>query len=345
MSTGDTTVSAITQPDGARTTIEPASDDLTARGSDGPAQQLAIRTRQLTKTYGTRNAVDRMNLEVPMGVVAGFVGPNGAGKTTTIRMLLALIRPTSGSVEVLGVSSGNPSGYLPRVGALIEGPAFYPTMSARRNLEILAALARIDNARIDPLLKQVGLEGRERDAVKTYSLGMRQRLGIAAALLPNPSLLVLDEPTNGLDPAGILEIRQLIRQLRDQGITILISSHLLAEVEQIADWIILLNQGQVVYQGWMDTLLASRQNALIAGAASEDELRIVAAVAREHQYETTLADGKLRIVAPPDFARTLNKEAMAAGAVLTELTVDRTSLEDTFFSLTESPAGASSAAR
>jgi ABC-2 type transport system ATP-binding protein len=338
-------MSVITLPEGAGTTVEPAPSDLPAHTPADQAPRLAIRTRQLTKTYGPRNAVNGMNLEVPMGVVAGFVGPNGAGKTTTIRMLLALIKPTSGSVEVLGVPSSDPSSYLPHVGAMIEGPAFYPTMSARRNLEILTALGGIDKGRIDPLLKQVGLEGRERDAVKTYSLGMRQRLGIAAALLPNPSLLILDEPTNGLDPAGIQEIRQLIRQLRDQGVTILISSHLLAEVEQIADWIILLNHGEVVYQGWMDTLLESRQGALIAGAASEDELRVAAAVARGHQYESELAGGQLRIFAPADFARTLNKESMAAGAILTGLTVDRTSLEETFFSLTEPTAGVSSAAQ
>ena len=338
-------MSRVTRPDDAGVRVEAASDMLASHVSGGQARQLAICTRQLTKTYGPRNAVDGINLEIPLGVVAGFVGPNGAGKTTTIRMLLALIQPTSGSVEVLGESSSNPSGYLPRVGALIEGPAFYPAMSAQRNLEILAALGGIEQGRIDPLLKQVGLEGRERDAVRTYSLGMRQRLGIAAALLPNPSLLVLDEPTNGLDPAGILEIRRLIRQLCEQGITILISSHLLAEVEQIADWIILLNQGQVVYQGWMDALLASRQNALIVGAASEDELRIAATVARKHQYEATLADGKLRILAPAEFARILNKETMAAGAVLTELTIDRTSLEKTFFSLTEPSVGAASAAK
>jgi ABC-2 type transport system ATP-binding protein len=184
-----------------------------------------------------------------------------------------------------------------------------------------------------------------RRRVGGFSLGMKQRLGIAAALLPNPALLILDEPTNGLDPAGIQEIRQLIRQLREQGVTILISSHLLAEVEQIADWIILVNQGEVVYQGWMDALLESRQGALIASAASENELRIAAAVASSHRYESTLADGRLRILAPASFARTLNKESMAAGAVLTELTVDRTSLEETFFSLTEPAAGASSAAQ
>ena len=338
-------MSVITLPEGAETIVEPAPSDLLAHMPADQAPKLAIRTSQLTKTYGPRNAVNGVNLDVPIGVVAGFVGPNGAGKTTTIRMLLALIKPTSGSVEVLGVPSSDPSSYLPRVGALIEGPAFYPTMSARRNLEILAALGGIDKRRIDPLLAQVGLQGREGDAVKTYSLGMRQRLGIAAALLPDPALLILDEPTNGLDPAGIQEIRQLIWQLRDQGVTILISSHLLAEVEQIADWIILLNHGEVVYQGWMDALLESRQGALIVSAATDDELRIAAAVASSHQYESELADGSLRILAPADFARTLNKESMAAGAVLTELTVDRTSLEETFFSLTEPASGASSAAQ
>jgi ABC-2 type transport system ATP-binding protein len=298
---------------------------------------LAIRTEQLTKRYGTRAAVDGVSLQVPIGVIAGFVGPNGAGKTTTIRMLLALARPTAGRIEVLGVSSSRPEDYLPRVGALIEGPAFYPGLSARRNLEVLAALGGIDWRRIEPLLAQVGLQGRERDAVKTYSQGMRQRLGIAAALLPSPSLLILDEPTNGLDPAGIQEIRQLLRDLREQGITILMSSHLLAEVEQIADWIILLNQGKVAYQGWMDALLKGQQTALIVGAASADELRIIAAVAREQQYESELGDGQLRVLAPANFAGTLNQRALEAGAVITELHVERSSLEETFFSLTEQP--------
>src|SRR5205085_2767105 len=192
-----------------------------------PATAPAIRTANLTKTYGSRNAVDGVSIEVPTGVIAGFVGPNGAGKTTTIRMLLALVRPTAGRVEVLGIPATHPAGYLSRVGALIEAPAFYPGLSARRNLEILATLGGISTQRVDPLLAQVGLQGREGDAVKTYSLGMRQHLGIAAALLPNPALLILDEPANGLDPAGILEIRQLLRHLREQGITILISSHLL----------------------------------------------------------------------------------------------------------------------
>jgi ABC-2 type transport system ATP-binding protein len=301
--------------------------------STGPS--LAMHTEHLTKTYGARNAVDDLTMEVPVGAIAGFVGPNGAGKTTTIRMLLSLIRPTAGSVEVLGTPASRPAEYLPRVGALIEGPAFYPGLSARRNLEILAALGGIDKQGVDPLLEQVGLRGREADAVKTYSLGMRQRLGIAAALLPNPALLILDEPTNGLDPSGIQEIRHLLHRLKGQGVTILVSSHLLAEVEQMADWIILLKEGRLVYQGWMDQLLDQRQSALVVRAASEDDLRIVAAVARKQHYESELIDGRLRVLAPAGFAGDLNRAAMSAGVALTEIYPERSSLEETFFALTE----------
>jgi ABC-2 type transport system ATP-binding protein len=162
--------------------------------------ELAIRTSGLTKRYGSRAVVDGIDLELPRGIISGFVGPNGAGKTTTLRMLLGLIRPSAGSGEVLGAPITTPAAYLARVGALIESPAFYPTVSGRRNLEILAALGRHDRRRADALLDQVGLAGRGGDAFKSYSLGMKQRLGIAAALLPDPELLVLDEPTNGLDP-------------------------------------------------------------------------------------------------------------------------------------------------
>ncbi len=310
----------------------PAPDPTTRPGP-------VIRTRNLTKTYGTRNAVDGVSMEIPAGVVAGFVGPNGAGKTTTIRMLLALIRPSAGSVEVLGTPATHPADYLPRVGALIEGPAFYPGLSARRNLEILATLGGLSTARVGPLLAQVGLQGREGDLVKTYSLGMKQRLGIAAALLPDPALLILDEPTNGLDPAGIQEVRHLIGQLKEQGVTILISSHLLAEVEQIADWIVLLNKGRVVYQGWLDALLAGRQGTLVVEADGAHDLEIVAAVARKGQYDSTLVDGRLRVQAPASFARDLNQGAMEAGVVLTQLYSEHTSLEETFFALTEGTDG------
>jgi ABC-2 type transport system ATP-binding protein len=185
------------------------------------------------------------------------------------------------------------------------------------------------------LLTRVGLEGREADVVKTYSMGMRQRLGIAAALLPDPALLILDEPANGLDPAGILEIRQLIRQLKEQGVTVLVSSHLLSEVEQMADWIILLHRGKLLYQGWLEDLLEQRQNTLLVRASTQQELQIVAAEARKANYESKLKDGYLSILAPPEFAGQLNRSAMDAGVVLTELHSERPSLEETFFTLTD----------
>jgi ABC-2 type transport system ATP-binding protein len=297
-----------------------------------------MKTEHLTKTYGTRNAVNDLTMEVPAGAIAGFVGPNGAGKTTTIRMLLSLIRPTSGSVEVLGTPATRPAEYLHRVGALIEGPAFYPGQSARRNLEILAALGGISKQRVDPLLEQVGLRGREADAVKSYSLGMRQRLGIAAALLPDPALLILDEPTNGLDPSGIQEIRHLLHRLNGQGVTIMVSSHLLTEVEQIADWIILLKEGRLVYQGWMDQLLDQGQGEIMVRTASEADLGIVAAVARKQGYATEQIDGRLRVLAPASFAGDLNRAAMSAGVTLIEIYPERTSLEEKFFAMTEGAA-------
>src|ERR1700692_2917021 len=184
------------------------------------AGEPAVKTAGLTKRYGTRAVVDAIDLELPRGVISGFVGPHGAGKTTTLRMLLGLIRPSAGTGEVLGHSITDPASYLARVGALIESPAFYPTISGRRNLEILAALGRHDRRRVTTLLAQVGLGDRGGDVFKSYSLGMKQRLGIAAALLPDPELLVLDEPTNGLDPHGIAEIRSLLRSFADEGMTV-----------------------------------------------------------------------------------------------------------------------------
>jgi ABC-2 type transport system ATP-binding protein len=312
-------------------------EDRETRGHPNvpPGATPAIRTDNLSKSYGRIHAVQGLTVEIPAGIVAGFVGPNGAGKTTTIRMLLSLVRPTEGTVEVLGSPSTRPHEYLPRVGALIEGPAFYPGLSARRNLEILAELGGFSAERVGQLLTRVGLEGREADVVKTYSMGMRQRLGIAAALLPDPALLILDEPANGLDPAGILEIRQLIRQLKEQGVTVLVSSHLLSEVEQMADWIILLHRGKLLYQGWLEDLLEQRQNTLLVRASTQQELQIVAAEARKANYESKLKDGYLSILAPPEFAGQLNRSAMDAGVVLTELHSERPSLEETFFTLTD----------
>ena len=191
-----------------------------------------LRTNQLTKSYGSRLAVDHLDLEVGRGEIFGFLGPNGAGKTTTIRMCLGLVRPSEGAVEILGQDlATHRREVLPRVGALIESPALYGYMSGRDNLLVFGdALGGVSAQRMDEVLELVGLSGRERDRVRSYSLGMKQRLGLAVAMLQEPELLVLDEPANGLDPAGVVEMRDLLRFLAGEGRSIFVSSHVLAEV-------------------------------------------------------------------------------------------------------------------
>ncbi|MGH7910465.1 MAG: ABC transporter ATP-binding protein [Candidatus Dormibacteraceae bacterium] len=207
-----------------------------------------LRTHDLSKRYGSRLAVDRLNLRVDRGEIFGFLGPNGAGKTTTIRMLLGLVRPTSGSVELFGQDlAANRAGVLPRVGALIEAPALYGYLSGRANLEAFAGPLRgITRQRIKEVLRLVDLGERQRDRVQSYSLGMKQRLGVAAAMLNDPDLLVLDEPANGLDPAGVVEMRDLLRSLVAQGATVFVSSHVLAEVQQLCDRVAIIARGHLI---------------------------------------------------------------------------------------------------
>src|SRR5829696_6130350 len=200
----------------------------------------ALSVTGLTKRYGGRTAVDDLDIELPTGVVAGFVGPNGAGKTTTMAMLLGLVRPTAGTGTVLGSSLEDTSSYLGRVGALIEAPAFWPGLTGVENLRVLATLGGHHPSRIPELLALVGLSARATDRVGQYSFGMKQRLGIASALLGDPALLVLDEPTNGLDPVGINEMREFIRGVADGERTVLVSSHILSELEQVCDWLIVI---------------------------------------------------------------------------------------------------------
>lgn len=220
---------------------------MTSMGAPEPV--YAIEAHGLTKRYRDAVAVDDLSFRVPRAGVTGFVGPNGSGKTTTMRMLLHLARASAGTARVLGESIDDPQAYLPRVGALIEAPAFYPQLSGRRNLEVLATLGRIDRSRIPPLLDRVGLGGRADSAYRSYSLGMKQRLGLAAALLPDPDLLLLDEPVNGLDPSGIREIRDLLRELGASGKAVLVSSHLIAEVARTCDHLIVIQRGKLVYEG------------------------------------------------------------------------------------------------
>ncbi len=302
-------------------------------GATASQRRAAIETHDLTKRFGSRRAVDSVSIHVPQGVIAGLVGPNGAGKTTTLRLLLGLIRPTSGNADVLGQSIHRPGAFMHRVGALIEGPAFYPTLSGRTNLSSLATLGRHRDADISGLLQTVGLADRGRDLFRSYSLGMKQRLGIAAALLSDPELLILDEPANGLDPPGIIEMRELMRRLRDGGKTLLVSSHLLAEVDQIADWLIVLVAGKAVYCGPSASLPGRQSSEILVATESPAQLEVVAKIARDRGYPALLGNGQARIAAPPSFAGELNRLAMQAGATLVELHQVQTTLEESFLQI------------
>lgn len=218
--------------------------------------EYAIDTHQLTRRFGQRETVKQINLKVPKREVYGFLGPNGAGKTTTIRMLLGLIRSSSGEIRILGKDlKKNRMDILKDVGSLVESPSYYAHLSGYNNLKIMALIHGIQESRIQEVLEWVRLNHAAHQSVRSYSLGMKQRLGIAMALITNPKLLILDEPTNGLDPSGIQEIRELITRLpRDFDITVLLSSHLLSEIEQVATWVGIINKGEMVFQGPLQEL-------------------------------------------------------------------------------------------
>ena len=220
---------------------------------------IALQTEDLTKRFGARTAVDRLTMRVERGDIYGFLGPNGAGKSTTLRMLLGLVRPTSGVIKFpVRASSWEYLRARSRIGAIIETPAFYENFSGRRNLQLLASLSGgVQKKRVDEVLEIVDLRDRAHDPVKVYSLGMRQRLGIAQALLPTPQLIILDEPTNGLDPQGIHGTRKLIRRLQDEfRLTVLLSSHLLTEIEQLCNRVGIINEGRLLYEGGPEALVA-----------------------------------------------------------------------------------------
>lgn len=313
---------------------------MTERALQG---DLAIATRGLTKRYKAVTAVAGIELAVPRGVVCGFVGPNGAGKTTTIRMLLGLVRPSAGTGAVLGEPLTDPPRYLNRVGALIEGPAFYPTVSGRANLEVLARLGGLKRDRIDPLLERVGLLDRAADPFRTYSLGMKQRLGIAAALLPDPDLLVLDEPANGLDPAGIVDVRRLLSSLSASGITVFVSSHLLAEVEQICDHLVMIQRGKIVFQGPVAGLIAAQEHELVARPENQDDVERLVSVVRSLGRPVRVDGEMVHVQAGPEWAAELNRAAMDAGITLVHLSERRPSLEEAFFRLVGAPEGGEAA--
>jgi len=298
------------------------------------APQLAISATDLSKFYGDRKALNRANFEVPRGSICGFVGPNGSGKTTTIRMLLGLIQPTGGSATVLGQSISEPEKYLSHVGALSEGPAFYPALTGAENLRVLAELGGFPKERVQLLLEKVGLGDRGNSKFKTYSLGMKQRLGIAAALLPNPDLLILDEPTNGLDPSGIQEVRELIRDLAREGKTVFVSSHILSELEMICEYVVMLRLGEVLYAGRTDALLSKQTPMIMATPEYAIDLDRLAELAASHGHQVRVEGESLAISAPPEWSPIFNRLAFEAGITLSAITAVRPTLEETFFELT-----------
>jgi ABC-2 type transport system ATP-binding protein len=294
----------------------------------------AISVRDLSKKYDNRLAVSHINFEVPMGTVCGFVGPNGSGKTTTMRMLLGLITPTTGEGHILGEPINHPEKYLSRVGAMIEGPAFYPALSGHENLMVLAKLGGFPTERVQILLEKVGLGDRGKSKYKTYSLGMKQRLGIAAALLPEPKLLMLDEPTNGLDPEGIQEIRALLRDLANGGTTVFVSSHLLSELEIISDHIVMLRKGEIVFAGPIGELMTKQQPTIIARSLDHSDLKKIVEIAQESGHHAVIRNDSVHILAAMDWAPELNKAAFNAGITLAQLAPQLPNLEETFFEMT-----------
>jgi ABC-2 type transport system ATP-binding protein len=284
--------------------VEPSAGDAPVVVTDG-----------LTKRYGTRTVVDDLSLTVQRGEVFGFLGPNGAGKTTTLRMLMGLVRPTSGSVSVLGRPAGTS---VTGVGALVEGPGFYPYLSGRDNLRVLAKYAGVPSGRIDVVLRTVDLAERAGDRYSTYSLGMKQRLGVSAALLKDPEIVVLDEPTNGLDPAGITDMRALLRRLAAEGHTVVLSSHLLGEVEQVCDRVAVISHGRLVVEARPLTGAAAVTTRLLG------------------PERVSVIDGKLHVQAGEEDTALLNRALVQADIDVTELRREARTLEEVFLQMTGS---------
>jgi ABC-2 type transport system ATP-binding protein len=301
---------------------------------------LAIEVHGLTKRFGERAALTNVDLSVPRRSVFGFLGPNGAGKTTLIRLLLGLSQPTGGSMQLLGSPLPEErESVLGRVGAIVEEPRFHRYLTARENLAITAA-ARGPEAheRIDTVLARVGLAERADDRVKTYSLGMRQRLGVARALLADPELLILDEPTNGLDPAGIHEFRQMVREFVDGGMTVLLSSHLLDEVEKVADYVAIVDRGSVVLQGSIADLHAGSEQSILVSTNDESQAMAVlvldavvcAAERTEEGIRVTLRPGLDATAVTGEITRRL----VEAGLEIRRIEPVRASLEQRFLEIT-----------
>ena len=300
-----------------------------------------VHTDRLSKRYGDRLAVDSVSLTVRRGEVYGFLGPNGAGKTTTLRMVLGLVRPTSGRATVLGEPPGTPAA-VARVGALVEGPGFYPYLSGRDNLRVMARYQGGDDRAVDAVLDRVDLGARGRDRYSRYSLGMKQRLGVAAALLGDPDLLVLDEPTNGLDPAGMADMRALLVDVAAGGQTVVLSSHLLAEVQEVCDRVGVIAGGRLLAEGTVAELRGGtvvqlrarpldRALSVAMRVSGDDAVEIVRDDAHDGGEEV------LRLHAGPELVPQLTRELIAEGIDVLEVRNVERSLEEVFLAMTGTP--------
>jgi ABC-2 type transport system ATP-binding protein len=297
------------------------------------AEAVAIETQGLTKVYGQIVAVDHLDLEVERGEIFGFLGPNGAGKTTTMRMLLGLVKPTAGSAKMLGMSiESHLPAILARTGSIIENPTFYPYLSGTDNLRVIARVTGTPDEKIPPLLDLVELSTAARRKFKTYSLGMKQRLAVAAALLNDPDLLILDEPANGLDPAGIVEMRNLMVRLKDEGHTVLVSSHVLHEIEQICDRILILVRGKKIVQGRVRDLLASQGRIDVRVARAGEAEAILARV--PWVSDVTREGERLLVAAPLDRSAEVNEVLARHELFASELRPEELSLEQYFLDVT-----------
>ena len=296
-----------------------------------------VNAREITKTYGSLTAVDRASIEVQAGDVYGLLGPNGAGKTTFMRILFGLIRPDSGDIHLRGTSvQPNPVAALTAVAGFVESPRFYPYLSGRANLKLLAKLDGGESRqRIPEVLETVQLAERGSDQVRGYSYGMVQRLGVAAALLRNPSLLVLDEPTNGLDPAGIRDMRALVRQLAEQGITILLSSHNMSEVDEICTKVAIMRRGQIAFDGSMNELRGRAHRATRHLNTTDNRRALALVQGRAGVTRAELQGDVVTFDADDRTVEQISRELVTAGLAIGTLNAPTTALETLFFRLTE----------
>ena len=298
-----------------------------------------IETRSLTKEYGPIRAVDDLSLQVPEGGVFGLLGPNGSGKTTTMGMLLGLMRPTAGTIRLFGdPAEGVHPHALRRIGAIVEEPSFYPYLSGRNNLRYFQGIGgNGSREEVDRLLETVGLAERAGSKFHTYSMGMKQRLGIAYALLGDPEVLFLDEPTNGLDPAGMAEIRDLIRELSSSGRTVLLSSHLLHEVEQVCDSVAILSRGRLIAQGNVQELLKGQGTVRLTTTDDAQAVGVLSAL--DWVADVKMDEGALVVTAPPERSTELTAALAQAGIYVGQMSTVQVSLEEYFLEVTGGQGG------